>query len=309
MKAVLLDADTLGDDIDLSPIRRLVDELIVYPATTPEQLHTHLADADLILTNKVFIPAEVMSGRAAILVLATGINNVDLDAARASRLPVMNVRNYGTASVAQHTMMLMLALAARLPCYQQDLSAGAWQRSAGFCMLDHRTLELRGKLLVLVGAGDLGSKVAELARSFGMQVIFTARPGAEHDSRPDLDAVLPKADVLSFHCPLNEHTHHLLNAERISRMNPDCLVINCARGGIIDEEAALTALQAGRMGGLAVDVLPAEPPIDGHPLLAALNQGYNLIVTPHTAWISPEARQNVIDLTAQNIRQLLNRKM
>lgn len=306
MKAVVLDADTLGEDIDLSPIRQLVERLTVYPATTPEQLRSHLADADLILTNKVVIPADVMPGRTAILVLATGMNNVDLDAARHCNLPVMNVKNYGTASVAQHTLMLMLALAARLPCYQRDLSVGEWQHSDSFCLLGHRTMELRGKQLVLVGSGDVGTRIAELACNFGMNVIFTARPGVEGDPRPGLDEVLPQADVISFHCPLNEHTLHLLDAQRISRLKPGCLVINCARGGIIDENAALYALQAGRIGGLAVDVLPAEPPVDGHPLLAALDRGYNLVVTPHTAWISPQARQNVIDLTAQNIQRLID---
>jgi glycerate dehydrogenase len=305
MKAVFLDADTLGSDIDLSPIRQVVDSLEVFASTAPEQLLQHLGDADLILANKVFIPAEVMAGRKAILVLATGTNNVDMAAASGQGIPVLNVTNYGTQSVAQHTLMLMLALAAKLPLYQRDLAAGAWQHSPFFCLMNHPTVQLAGKTLVIVGAGNLGRAVARLAEAFGMIVKVAARPGRADDLRPDLDSLLPEADVLSFHCPLNEQTRHLLNVERLRIIKPGCLVINCARGGIIDEVAALAALTAGNIGGLAVDVLPEEPPRAGHPLLDALADGLNLIVTPHNAWVSREARQRIIELTAENIKTLI----
>ncbi len=305
MKAVLLDADTLGSGVDLSPIRALVSELRVFTRTSPEQLEEHLADAELILTNKVQIPGWAMQGRKGILVLATGTNNIDMDAARAQGVPVCNVSNYGTHSVAQHTLMLILALAARLPRYQHDIRGGAWQQSPFFCLLNHNTTELAGKTLVIVGQGTLGSAVAKLAEAFGMTVMFCARPGAEDDSRLPFEQAIEQADVLSFHCPLNEHTRHLLNRDNIDRLKRGCLVVNCARGGIIDEMAALWALQSGHLGGLAVDVLPVEPPGEGHPLLSALKQGnLNLIVTPHNAWISPQARQNIINLTADNIRAL-----
>ncbi|TVV39639.1 D-2-hydroxyacid dehydrogenase [Thalassolituus sp. C2-1] len=305
MKAVLLDADTLGSGVDLSPIRALVSELRVFTRTSPEQLEEHLADAELILTNKVQIPGWAMQGRKGILVLATGTNNIDMDAARAQGVPVCNVSNYGTHSVAQHTLMLILALAARLPRYQHDIRGGAWQQSPFFCLLNHNTTELAGKTLVIVGQGTLGSAVAKLAEAFGMTVMFCARPGAEDDSRLPFEQAIEQADVLSFHCPLNEHTRHLLNRDNIDRLKRGCLVVNCARGGIIDEMAALWALQSGHLGGLAVDVLPVEPPGEGHPLLSALKQGnLNLIVTPHNAWISPQARQNIINLTADNIRML-----
>ncbi|MFA5630993.1 MAG: NAD(P)-dependent oxidoreductase [Porticoccaceae bacterium] len=301
MKAVLLDADTLGEDIDLAPIREVVDELVMYASTTLEQLAAHLDGADLIIVNKTYIPAWAMTGRKAIFVLATGTNNIDMAAAQAQGVPVFNVTNYGTASVAQHTLMLMLALAAKLPLYQRDLAAGAWQQSEFFCLSHHKTLALAGKTLAIVGAGTLGNAVATLAEAFGMRVCFSARPGVASDERPSLDSLLPEADVLSFHCPLTEHTRHLLNRERLARVKRGCLVINCARGGIIDENAALAALIDGRIGGLAVDVLPEEPPRQGHALLDALVDGLNLIVTPHNAWISREARQNIIDMTARNI--------
>lgn len=304
MKAVLLDADTLGDDIDLTSIRDAVSELRVFSTTAPEELEQHLGDADLILTNKVPISAQAMTGRRAILVLATGTNNIDLDAAAKGGIPVLNVENYGTGSVAQHTMMLMLALAARLPLYQRDLAQGLWQRHPFFCMMTHKTTELVAKHLVLVGSGNLGTAVAKLAEAFGMVVHFAARPGLIDDPRPDFDELLGIADVLSFHCPLTEQTRSLLNAGRFRRIKPGCLVVNCARGGIIDEGAALAALRVGRIGGLALDVLPVEPPRGGHELLDALDEGLNLIITPHNAWISREARQAIVDLTAQNIRGL-----
>lgn len=305
MKAVILDADTMGSDIDFSPIREVVSELEIHQRTSAGELAARVAGADFILTNKVVIPASVMDGLKGILVMATGTNNIDMAAAAERSLPVLNVVNYGTHSVAQHTLMLMLALAARLPRYQQDLKNNAWNKSPFFCLLNHPTTELAGKTLVIVGSGTLGSAVAKLAEAFGMNVLFCARPGADADSRMPFAQAIEQADVLSFHCPLNEHTQHLLNRDNIDRVKRGCLVVNCARGGIIDEMAALWALQAGRLGGLAVDVLPVEPPKEGHPLLAALKQGnLNLIVTPHNAWISPQARQRIVELTADNIRSL-----
>lgn len=304
MKAVLLDADTLGSDVDLAPIRAAVAELRVFASTTPDELDDHVGDAELIITNKVLIPARIIAGRQGIFALATGINNIDMEAAARLAVPVFNVKAYGTASVAQHTWMLILALAAKLPQYQRDVASGAWQNSVEFCLMTHRTVELRGKTLVIVGQGTLGEAVGRLAQAFDMSVRFSARPGNTADTRPSLDTLLPQADALSFHCPLTTDTHHLLNPARLDLIKPDCLVVNCARGSVIDEHAALAALVDGRIGGLAVDVLPEEPPRQGHALLDALEQGLNLIVTPHNAWISLTARQTMIDLTAENIAAL-----
>lgn len=305
MKAVILDADTLGSDVDFSPIREQVSELTLYQRTNPDELMARIAGQDFVMTNKVVIPASAMDGLKGILVMATGTNNIDMQAAAAKGIPVRNVVNYGTDSVAQHTLMLILALAARLPKYQQDVKNNAWVQSPFFCLLNHRTMQLSGKTLVIVGEGTLGKAVARLAEAFGMTVVFTARPGAQGDTRPAFNDAIKNADVLSFHCPLNDHTRHLLNRDNIDNIKPGCLVVNCARGSIIDEMAALWALQGGLLGGLAVDVLPVEPPRGGHPLLAAMKQGnMNLIVTPHNAWISPQARQNVVNLTADNIARL-----
>ncbi|WFF42954.1 D-2-hydroxyacid dehydrogenase [Salinicola endophyticus] len=306
MKAVLLDAASLGDDIDLSPLRALVDDLEVHALTAPEERRERLAGAQVALVNKVVIDAELIDALpdlALICVLATGTNNIDMKAAERRGIAVRNVTAYGTASVAQHTLMLMLALAARLPHYQSALRDGAWQRSEIFCLLDQPTLQLADKHLVIVGSGELGSAVARLGEAFGMRVTFAARPGNEaNDTRPALATLLGELDVLSLHCPLTEATRGLIDTQALAAMKPEALLINCARGGIIDEHAALDALRQGQLGGLAVDSLPSEPPRDGHALLEALHEPLNLIVTPHNAWISPEARQRVVTLTADNLR-------
>ena len=307
-QAVILDAQSLGPDIDLTAIRNAVTHLEIHQQSTTAQACERLAKADIAIVNKVKLDAETLAQLPSlrlICVLATGLNNIDLEAAKAHGIVVKNVSAYGTASVSQHTLMLMLSLANRLPRYQADIADGKWQNSDFFCLQDHPTLQLSGKQLVMVGQGELGSEVARLAEAFGMQVTFAARPGNEqNDQRPSLDELLPTADVISLHCPLNEATKHLLDKARLAKAKSSLLIVNCARGGIIDEVAALEALRNGDIGGLAGDVLPAEPPRDGHPLLDALANAepLNLIVTPHNAWITPEARQNIVALTADNIR-------
>ncbi|MDN6322736.1 MAG: D-2-hydroxyacid dehydrogenase [Halomonas sp.] len=308
--AVILDAQRLGPEIELTEIEASVSRLEVFEQSTTQQALERLANADIAIVNKVVLDADTLQQLPKlrlICVLATGLNNIDLETAKAQNIAVKNFAAYGTASVSQNTLMLMLALANRLPRYQRDVAAGEWQRSAFFCLQDYPTLQLAGKHLVMVGQGELGSEVARLAEAFAMRVTFAARPGNEaNDKRPALDELLPDADIISLHCPLSEATKHLINRERLARVKSSLLLVNCARGGVIDEEAALEALRSGKIGGLGVDVLPAEPPREGHPLLDALSEPLNLIVTPHNAWITPEARQNIVSLTAQNIADWQN---
>ncbi|OBX36418.1 putative 2-hydroxyacid dehydrogenase [Halomonas elongata] len=304
MHAVILDAASLGPDVDLSPIENRVSRLTRHDFTSADEAAERLAEADVAIVNKVKLDAETLKALPRlrlICVLATGTNNIDMSAAERLGIPVRNVTAYGTASVAQHSLMMILALAAQLPRYQDDVARGRWNTSPFFCLLEHRTLQLEGKHLVIVGQGELGNRVAKLAEGLGMQVSFAARPGAEDDHRPGLADLVSSADVVSLHCPLTEATRHLIDATMLDRFKSSALLINCARGGIIDEDAALAALREGRLGGLGVDVLPEEPPRDGHPLLDALAEPLNLIVTPHNAWITPEARQRIVELTAQNL--------
>lgn len=306
MKAVLLDAASLGDDVDLKPLQSAVDELVVYANSTKDQCLQRLSGAQAAITNKVVLDAATLSALPElklICVLATGTNNIDKQTAKQLGIRVLNITAYGTASVSQHTLMLMLALANRLPLYQRDVATGRWNTSDAFCLMNHRTTQLEGKHLVIAGQGVLGRRVAELARAMNMRVSFAARPGNEaHDKRPTLHELASVADVISLHCPLTEDTQNLVNRSLLTNIKSGALLINCSRGGLVDDDAALLALRDKRLGGLAVDVLPEEPPRDGHALITALQEPLNLIVTPHNAWITPEARQRVIDLTAKNLR-------
>lgn len=304
MKAVILDNDSLGTGVDLSSIKNQVNELVCYPLTSPEQVDERIHDADIVITNKVVL-TETSLKNAELLklvcVLATGMNNIDVKAAEQLGIRVKNVEAYGTPSVVQHTLMMMLSLATQMPIMQKRMASGEWQKSPLFTLLDPATYQLAGKHLVIVGSGELGQAVKKQAEALGMHVSFTARPGATSDSRPSFDDLLPKADVISFHCPLTEDTKGLLNRNNIEHCQSHTLVINNARGGVANECDVLDALRNGKIGGYATDVLPQEPPKEGHPLLDALNEPLNLIVTPHNAWTSPEARQRIIELTAQNI--------
>ncbi|WP_036590967.1 D-2-hydroxyacid dehydrogenase [Oceanospirillum maris] len=306
LKGVLLDADSLGDNLDFSCLEAALGSFVSYAETAPDQVQERIQDADIVLSNKVVIDAhEIKNAQQLklICVLATGTNNIDHDAAQQAGIPVCNAIAYGTNSVAQHTLMLMLMLSTRQPLYQKSVAEGAWNSSPLFCLMQHPVSELAGKHLVIVGAGVLGAKVAQLAEAFDMKVSFSARPGNEkNDQRPSLDRLLPTADILSLHCPLTENTENLINAARLAQVKPELLVVNCARGGIVNETDILAALKSKRISGYATDVLTQEPPVNGNGLLDALNETLNLIVTPHNAWISQNARQNIVDQTAASIQ-------
>jgi glycerate dehydrogenase len=257
----------------------------------------------LVVTNKVVLDRALLASAPRlrlVCVAATGTNNVDLATARELGIAVTNVTGYATASVVQHVFAVMLAHAARLFEYRQSVGEGAWARSDQFCLLDHPIRELAGRTLGIVGYGALGQAVAKIAEAFGMRLLIAERPSGPHEpGRTPLAELLAHSDVVSLHVPLAENTRNLIGAAELARMRPDALLINTARGGIVDEAALAKALRAGRLGGAAVDVLSIEPPRLGNPLLAP--DIPNLIVTPHIAWASREARQRLIDEVAENI--------
>jgi len=238
-----------------------------------------------------------------ICVAATGTNNVDLAAAKERGITVCNVRAYGTAAVVQHVFSLITALSNNLLAYTAAVREGRWQRSEQFCLMDYPIRELAGRVMGIVGYGELGQAVARLAEAFGMQVLVAARIGAEADGQPGrvpLDELLGRVDVLSLHCPLTEQTRGMIGAAELAHMKADALLINTARGGLVDEPALAEALREGRLGGAGFDVLTVEPPRQGNPLLAA--DLPNLILTPHMAWASRESRQRLLDQVADNIQ-------
>ena len=307
MKAIFLDAATLGEDVDLSPIENITGGLTCHPRTKPDQVIQRIRGFDTVLVNKVVLNREHFEAcpeLKTIAVVATGLNNIDLGAAKAHDIKVMNVTNYGRSTVAQHTMALILALATRLLDYNRDARNGQWAKSDMFCLLDYPIMELEGKTLGIVGYGDLGQGVAERAKAFGMNIVLGCRPGQEPGEvdgypRVPLDDLLKQADVLSLHCLLTEETHHMIGARELELMKSSALLINTSRGGLVDEVALADALRNGDIAGAGFDVLTEEPPRNGNPLLADAIP--NLILTPHSAWASREARQRIVEITARNL--------
>jgi glycerate dehydrogenase len=316
MRAVFLDIDSLGDDVDLSRLRAAIPHLTEYPVTAPDEVSARVRGHDIVITNKTRITAQTFNDCPElrfIAVTATGLNNIDLEAALAAGVPVANVTHYATGSLVQHTFALMLALATRLPAYDTDVRNGLWHQSPNFCLMHHPIMELEGKTLGIIGYGDLGQAVARTAGAFGMNVIVARRPGQSDDSasapghppvaRVDVDTLLAQSDVVSLHCLLSDQTRHLMGAPQFVRMKRSALLINTARGGLIDEQALADALRAGQIAGAGLDVVSTEPPVPGNPLLDAPVP--NLIITPHCAWASREARQRLIDRTAENLREFV----
>lgn len=306
---VFLDLASLHDsDLDLSALRGLLDDWREYPATAPQERLAHIGDAEVVVLNKVVLDREVL--RAAprlrlVCVTATGTNNIDLAAAEERGIVVSNVRGYATDSVAQHVMAVILAHHTRLFQYHAAVRRGDWSRAGQFCLLDYPVRELRGMTLGIVGFGELGQGVARLAEAFGMRVRVAQRPGGE-DRRPGrvpLELLLAESDVVSLHVPLTPETEGLIDARRLALMQPHALLVNTARGAVVDNAALADALRRGLIGGAAIDVLDREPPPLDHPLLA--DDIPNLILTPHTAWAGRQARQNVVDQTVANIRAWL----
>ncbi|HHH36069.1 MAG TPA: 2-hydroxyacid dehydrogenase [Gammaproteobacteria bacterium] len=306
MLGVFLDEGSLGQgDLDYASLRAVLPAWQFHEGTEPAQVDERIRNADVLITNKVRLNGEHLAGARClrlVCVAATGTDNVDLEAARRLGIAVCNVRGYATASVSQHVFMLILALLRNLPGYREAVARGRWQQSRHFCLLDHPIAELDGKVLGIVGYGELGRAVARLGEAFGMTIRIAARPGtgSAGEGRVPLDALLRQVDVLSLHCPLAENTRGLIGARELALMKPGALLINTARGGIVDEQALAAALRAGHLGGAGVDVLSMEPPRGDHPLLAP--DVPRLIVTPHIAWASREARQRLVEEMAENIR-------
>lgn len=304
-KAVFLDSATVdAGDIDWTSLQEVVGDLVSHEVTATTEVQARIGDADIVISNKVHLDSATLEAARAlelVCVAATGTNNVDLVAAKRLGIPVCNVRDYATPAVAQHVFALTLALATGLVPYREAVRNGAWGRTDQFCLLDFPIFELAGKTLGIVGLGVLGRAVAKIAEAFGMTVLIAQRPGGEPQAgRVPLDELLARVDVLSLHCPLTPKTRGLIGQRELARMKPTALLINTARGGIVDETALAVALRNHVIGGAGFDVLTTEPPREGNPLLAA--DIPNLIVTPHTAWASRESRQRLVDELALNIR-------
>ena len=292
-------------DLELTRLRAACTSWDLHFTTAPGEVAERISTARVVVTNKVVLDGVLIWNAASlrlVCVAATGTDNVDLEAAAALGIEVRNVRGYATHSVVQHVFALILGHFTRLADNRASVTRGDWSRSPHFCLLEHPIEEVAGRTLGIVGFGDLGGSVARVARCLGMEVLVAQRPGG--DSRPDrvpLAELLPQVDVLSLHCPLTPETRHLIGPVELARMKPDALLVNTARGGLIDEEALATALRRQKIGGAALDVLSQEPPPPGHPLLAP--DIPNLTLTPHVAWASRAARQRLLDAVAANVEE------
>ncbi len=310
MKIVILDGTALNPgDLSYDCIRQFGDVTLYDRTEGAEQTIERIGDSEIVLVNKVPITETILAACPnvkLICVQATGYNIVDCEACAKRGIPVTNVPTYGTAAVAQFTMALMLELCHRVGLHNHSVHQGDWTRSANFCYWLTPQMELAGKTLGILGFGRIGRAVGALAKAFGMRVIAYNRSqcpeGRAIAEYVDLETLFTESDILSLHCPQTAETEKIINASTIANMKDGAMLINTARGGLVDEPALAEALESGKLRGAAVDVVSQEPMRAGNPLLAARK----CIITPHIAWAPVESRQRLLDCVVENIRAYLN---
>ncbi len=330
MKITILDGYTLNPgDLSWREFERY-GEVTAYHRTTPDTIVERCKDAEAILTNKVIITAEVMDSLPQLKyigVLATGYNVVDIEAARERGIIVTNIPAYSTDSVVQMTFAHILNITNRIGHYarqnstglgtkdnnegestkdnNEGESTGRWSQSDDFCYWDTPLIELSGKTLGIVGLGNIGMKVARIGQQFGMDTFaLTSKNRADLPDgiqKTTLEGLLSVSDILTLHCPLNEQTHHIINADTLTKMKHGAILINTGRGPLVDEQAVAEALRSGQLAGYGTDVLSTEPPTADNPILSAPNA----FVTPHIAWATPEARTRLMKTAAENIEAFI----
>lgn len=304
MKIVVLDAETIvPEEIDWQPLRQL-GCLELYADTSPEEFASRVKDADVVLTNKVPIgkpELTTLQNCKLIGVLATGVNVLDLPTIKAAGIPVCNTSAYGVEDVAQHALALLLELAKNTRLHSESVLADEWQQRNTWCYWLKTPLGLQGLTLGIIGFGGIGQMLGKYAHALGMKVLANARHHNAQLDYPfeyvDQDTIFISSNVISLHCPLTEQTEKLINAANIAKMQPGSIIINTARGGLVDENAVAEALKTGKLRGYGADVLSTEPPLADNPLLSAPN----VLLTPHMAWATLNARQKIVDIMAANI--------
>jgi len=302
LRLVILDGRTTNPgDLSWEPIARH-GELTIYETTAPSELIERTQDADIVITNSTKLNAAFFDATPQLLgvmVLSTGFNAVDTDAARSHNIPVCNVPAYSTTAVAQGVFALLLELTNRTGHHATAVRSGRWSSSPDFCFWDGNLIDLAGLTLGIIGLGRIGRAVAAIGQAFGMNILVNRHQ--LHPDSVDLDTLLTQSDVVSLHCPLTPTTRGLMNAARLAQMKPTAYLINTARGSLIDETALAAALQHGKLAGAGLDVLSQEPPPPDNPLLSAPN----CIVTPHLSWASRQTRDRLIQIVGENIAALL----
>ena len=309
MKAVFLDLQTFSSDISLNSVTDIISELATYKLTAPEQVIERCIDAEIIISNKVVISKDMLCALPKlklVCIAATGYNNIDLEAAKELDIAVTNVSGYAGNSIAQYVFSQVLSHFNQNFHYQQLTEQGKWQQSKTFCIHSTPISELTNKTLGIIGYGTLGKTVENLAIAFGMKVLISEHKSANQirAGRTSFDEVIKHSDILTLHCPLTTDTENLIDKDVFKQMKPDAMLVNCARGGIVNEVELLQALQTKEIAFAALDVLATEPPYQDDILINAKLD--NLTITPHIAWASIEAQQRLIDSLAANIRAYIN---
>jgi glycerate dehydrogenase len=303
MKIVFLDTKTVGNDISLNPIKNEGD-LEIYEVTSQDEIAERIKDADVAITNKVEInlgkkELENNINLKLICVAATGYNNIDLDEAKKKNIPVTNVVGYSTDSVAQTVFSYILFFTNSLLKYDRDVKNGEWSKSHTFTLLNHPVQELKNKKLGIIGYGNIGQKVAKIGKAFGMEILIAERSGS------NLEFILKESDIITIHTPLSDETENMIAEYEFKMMKKEAILINAARGGIVNEKDLYNALKNKEIKGAAIDVMVEEPPKSGSPLFEL----DNIIITPHIAWASKAARQAVIDGVVRNIKKFKEGKI
>ncbi|WAJ72288.1 D-2-hydroxyacid dehydrogenase [Catenovulum adriaticum] len=308
MQAVFLDQNTFIPSVSFSAIEKSVEHFVAYSHTPPDEIVTRCQNADIIVTNKVLITQAIIAqlpNLKLICVAATGTNNIDITAAEKANIKVLNVAGYSTHSVSQYVFSQLLEHFGQISINNQKVKSGQWQQGNTFCLHSDYFDELAGKTIGILGYGDIGQKVASIARAFDMKVLVAERPNANNirADRVSFETMLQNADIVSLHCPLTEDTENLFSTQAFKQMQNHSVLINTARGGIIDNNALLSALNNHEISAAILDVLDQEPPAPDHILLNP--QPDNLKITAHIAWASQQAQQKVLNLVAKNIESFL----
>lgn len=309
MRLVLMEADTLGKDVDLSAFEAF-GEVVVYEKSVPEENAARIREADIIIVNKIPMNEALLQGCAKLKLIcltATGTNNVDFAYMARRGIRVANVSGYSTDSVAQHTFALLFYVYEKLHFYDHYVKSGEYVKSDIFSKFDMSFHELSGKRFGIVGLGNIGRRVAGIARAFGCEVVYYSTSGVHEDGeyrRVDKETLFRTSDIISIHAPLNDATRDFVGERELSWMKKDAVLLNLGRGPIVNQEALAKALLAGRIGGAGLDVLTVEPMAADNPLLAVQDSS-RLIITPHIGWATTEARQRCVDEVAENIKSYL----
>jgi lactate dehydrogenase-like 2-hydroxyacid dehydrogenase len=305
MKIVFMESDTLGTDVDLTPFNSL-GEVIKYPASNPEENAERIKDADVVIVNKIPMKAKTLDQAEhlkLICITATGTNIVDFNYTNSRNITVANVKGYSTNSVVQHTFALFFYLYEKLSYYDQFVKSGEYIRSDVFSHFEVKFHELYGKTWGIIGLGEIGKGVAQVAKLFGCRILYYSTSGKNSNpdyERVEFDTLLKESDVISIHAPLNDATRNLIGEEELRKMKKSAVLLNLGRGPIVQEQALAKALKEEWIGGAGLDVLSAEPMSKDNPLIE-IQDSTKLIITPHIAWATVEARQRVAEEVYKNI--------